>query len=148
MKRVWHPYHLWEDWINGMWTPLHGQDKKSMLEKAIVFTGNHIEYGRWMKKVIVQWPIACEHNLTSMQTNKLAWIGHAATSLAIKCPEMITREAWGMLTQQQRDLADHQAMITLDLWTKNYERKDSFLGNEMAIAGIPQWDSGRGLSVS
>lgn len=136
MKRVWHPYWLWEDWLNGMWTPLSGKDRQSMIQRAIDFTGDHREYGRWMRRVIFEWPISCEHNLTSNQTNKLAWIGHAATSLAIKCPEMITREAWGMLTQHQRDLANHQASIALDMWTKAYERKDTFLGEEMGVPGL------------
>lgn len=116
-----------------------------MFERAIQFTGDHVLYGSWMRRVIQEWPVACEHNLTSQQTNKLAWIGHAATSLAIKCPEMVTREAWGMLTQLQRDLANHQASIALQLWTKAYERKDTFLGEEMGITGLSIGDTGRSL---
>ena len=110
-----------------MWFPIHGEKKKQMLEAAIVFTGNAKLYGEHMRKVILAWPIASEHNLTNASMNRLAWIGHAATFLAIQCPEMITREAWGHLSQEQRDLANDQAQQALNAWSEFYASKDSCL---------------------
>ena len=132
MRRVWHPYWLWEDWKAGMWNKLPASERTAMLQRAIEFTGDHELYGQWMLRVVREWPIACEHNLTDHSLNKLAWIGHAATCLAIKCPEDITRSAWGALTDEQQRLANKQAEHALAKWMESYERQDSQLCIELA----------------
>ena len=136
MVRVWHPYWLWEDWKAGMWRKVSADERKSMLKKAIEFTGNHELYGQYMLRAVREWPIACEHNLTEEAMNRLAWIGHAATCIAIDCPEDITRQAWGYLTQQQRDDANRQAEIALNEWMRTYERQDSQLCLELGATGL------------
>ena len=108
MKRIYHTHDKWEDL--GMW-----MRKPFPVERAIEFTGNAELYGSWMWKVICEWPIACEHNLTGTG-NRRAWLGHAACFMAIGCPESVTRKAWGMLTSQQRIDADQQAQDCIDVW--------------------------------
>lgn len=73
MKRVWHHYLNWEDFQNGMWRTVSGQEKADYLAKAIEFTGNAELYGSWMLKVIEAWPTACEHHLTDTGSNRKAW---------------------------------------------------------------------------
>jgi hypothetical protein len=103
-----------------MWRKVRKSEEDSYLAKAIEFTGDHALYGRWMRKVIPAWPIACEHNLTDLSQNRRAWIGHAATQLAIDCPEYVTRMAWGHLTEQQRRDANRQADLAIELWESQY----------------------------
>lgn len=133
MKRVYHPYWLWEDWKAGMWRKCNAVERKELLEKAIEFTGDHEMYGDQMMVIVKSWPIACEHNLTDSSLNKLAWIGHAATAYAINCPEDITRMAWGCLSEQQRNLANAKAQDALNFWTMNYEKQNSQLCLELEI---------------
>ena len=116
MKRIWHHYLEWEDYQHGMWRDAGKSERPDLLKKAIEFTGDHKLYGSYMLKVIIEWPYSCEHNLTSKSTNRGAWVGHAAACLALSIPEDITREAWWMLTQEQRDLADAQADNAISLW--------------------------------
>ncbi len=116
-----------------MWRTIHGQEKKDMIGRAVEFTGDAVLYGSFMRRIIVEWPLACEHNLTERSMNRLAWIGHAASCLAIQCPESITREAWGMLTDRQRVEADNQADAALQCWIKTHEGKDSRLDQAMGI---------------
>ena len=92
------------------------RDRKSWLQKAIDFTGNATLYGEWMRRVTDEWRYSCEHNLTKVDTNRKAWIGHAAVALAMQCPEDIVREAWGYLTQEQQDLANMQAQQAIEHW--------------------------------
>lgn len=92
------------------------KDRKSWLQKAIEFTGNPELYGSWMLQVADQWKYSCEHNLTKMDTNRKAWIGHAAVALAIQCPEDIVREAWGYLSQDQQDRANMKAQEAIEYW--------------------------------
>jgi len=70
--------------------------------------------------VVKEWPNACEQNLTNTNINRRAWVGHAACCLAFGCPEYITREAWGFLSDKQRDDANKQADYAIMIWEENY----------------------------
>lgn len=125
MKQIYHHYSKWEDYNAGMWRKCSKLDEGKYLDDAIRFTGNAELYGEWMLKVIDQWPVACEHNLSDVDQNRKAWIGHAATCLAIGCPESITRMAWGYLSKEQQDSANAVADIAIRKW----ERGNGFGGN-------------------
>lgn len=120
MRRIHHPYHEWEDYKNGMWNKELPDNEKKLLKEAIAFTGDKDLYGSWMLRVIKEWPVSCEHNLTNTSINRRAWVGHAACSLAFKCPEYITREAWGFLTDVQREEANKQADYAIMKWEEMY----------------------------
>ena len=103
-----------------MWGTI--KDHNQWLQKAIEFTGDHKLYGYWMLKVADEWKFSCEHNLTKLNTNRKAWIGHAAVAMAIQCPENIVREAWGYLSEEQQLLANEQAQKAIEYWEKNYAK--------------------------
>ena len=119
---IWHPYTSWEEMQFNMWGSV--KERSSWLQKAIEFTGDHELYGSWMKKVVNEWPYSCQQNLTKIDTNRKAWIGHAAVALAIQCPEDIVRQAWGYLTDEQQKLANQQAQKAIELW----EVRNDFYG--------------------
>lgn len=123
MKRIYHNYLKWEEHHAGMWQHLPKEQSERLLQEAIIFTGDHKLYGSWMMKVIKEWPISCEQNLTDRSMNRQAWIGHAACCLAIGCPEHITRAAWHYLTQEQQDLANNQASFAISAWEKAHGKK-------------------------
>lgn len=144
MDRVFHPYTDWEEFHAGMWRSVFGKDRSKFLKKAVKFTGDHNLYGSYMLQVLKKWPISCEHNLSDVRQNRKAWIGHAACCLAFKCPEDITREAWGLLTEKQRDLANGMAEEAIEKWEN--ENKDFKIFVQMAIPGLSAWDTRRSLS--
>lgn len=116
LKRIWHRYEKWEDLE--MWRKV--TDEAEHLQRAIEFTGNAELYGSYMRRVINEWPISCEHNLTNPGMNQKAWLGHAAVQMAIQCPEYITRQAWKYLTQEQQGQANHQAVMAIVAWREHY----------------------------
>lgn len=118
--RVYHPYTEWEEIRFNMWGSSISPEKH--LKLAIKLTGDHKKYGRFMLKVIEKWPKSCENALTDSALNKKAWIGHAACALAIKCPEHITRKAWGELTNEQRILANREAERAIRIWGERYAK--------------------------
>jgi hypothetical protein len=118
MEQIYHPYWQWEDYKAGMWRKVAPEERMVMLKRAIEFTGDHVRYGMYMQRVSKEWPTACEHNLTEVNQNRKAWIGHAACCMAINCPEDITREAWGYLTKTQQNQANKQAETAILLWEK------------------------------
>jgi hypothetical protein len=146
MRRVYHPYWIWED--IGMWRRVWGKERETFLGLAIDFTGDAERYGAAMLRVIDEFPIASEHNLTELAQNRQAWIGHAACYLALELPEDIVREAWGQLTQEQRDAANAVADIAIAKWEEQYEAKNQYLYQQMALPGIPGRFAGRGSGAA
>lgn len=120
MNKIYHPYDSWEEYKAGMWRHIFGDEREKMLNKAVLFTGNAELYGKWMMKVIKEWPISCEQNLSDRNMNRQAWIGHAACCLCIGCPEDITREAWHHLSQQQQDEANKKADEAIAEWERRF----------------------------
>lgn len=145
IEKVWHPYWDWEDYGAGMWRSVGSARERSWhLARAIEFTGNAKLYGSFMMRVIREWPIACEHHLTDGSINRRAWIGHAATCLAIQCPEDITRSAWGHLNQKQQDDANAEADDAIRTWESTYiEGKTVRICLKVATTRIPRRDSRR-----
>jgi hypothetical protein len=131
-KKVYHHYLKWEEINFNMWGTV--ENKKKYLKKAIDFTGNHKKYGKFMMRVVNEWKFSCENALTDASLNQRAWVGHAACALAFGCPEDITREAWGHLTNEQRILANKEADRAIECWKINYAESKGLLrnlGNEM-----------------
>jgi hypothetical protein len=121
MKRVYHRFETWEDL--GMWYSLPKPQEDVLLLEAVEFTGNAELYGGYMIRVVNEWPIACENNLTA-PGNKQAWLGHAACWMAIGCPEHVTRKAWGLLTDIQRIEANKKADHAIGIWEASYAEKN------------------------
>lgn len=123
MQRVWVPIDQWEEIRFNMWGEVSNRHR--FLEKAIIFTGNHRLYGKYMLRVTYEWPRSCLNALTDLSLNRKAWIGHAATALALRCPEDITRQAWGVLSDGQRLLANEQASRAIQSWEMRYQQSDA-----------------------
>lgn len=131
-ERVYHHYLKWEENQFNMWGTV--KNKAEYLKMAIAFTADHKLYGLFMQRVAEEWPISCENALTDYSLNQKAWIGHAAVAMALKCPENITREAWGYLTDEQRLLANNEAEKAICSWRVNYAKSKGLLpdvGSEM-----------------
>lgn len=122
LDRVYHPANLWEELNFNMWGEV--DDRKDYLNKAIDFTGDHKLYGSYMMRVVNEWRFSCENALTDRFLNKKAWIGHAACALGLGCPEDIVRKAWGYLTDEQRLLANRQALTAIRCWEDDYKARN------------------------
>ena len=121
LNRVYHPVSKWEEIIANMWGFV--PDRKEMLKMAITFTGDSDLYGSYMDKVVREWPFSCENALTDYSLNRKAWVGHAACAMAIRCPEDITREAWGLLGYEQQVRANRRAAIAIRDWEEGYRTR-------------------------
>ena len=118
IKRIYHPWHKWEEVEANMWGSV--SNRPAFLKKAIEFTGDHKLYGRWMLKVVEKWKYSCEHNLSNTQSNRRAWIGHAAVAMALGCPEDIVRGAWSHLTEDQQIKANAAADRAIAAWEEKF----------------------------
>ena len=138
LKRVYRPFQDWEEVGFNMWG--NAKDRAQDIDKAISFTGDHNLYGKFMLRVVRDWPVSCENALTDYTINRKAWIGHAAVALALGIPEDITREAWGKLTYEQQELANRQAEHAISTW-ETYYRKGKNIHSEMGGQVLLKWDT-------
>jgi len=120
-SRVYRRYQEWEEIKFNMWGTV--KDRNKFLDLAVVFTGNHKRYGRYMNRVVQEWTVSCENALTDLSINRKAWLGHAACALALKCPEDIVREAWKILSDEQRLLANEEARKAIEKWEVTYRKR-------------------------
>lgn len=118
MKRIFHPVDTWEEMEANMWGEV--VNRKSALDRAIKFTGDHRLYGRWMLRVVKEWKFSCENSLTDLNLNRRAWVGHAAVAMALGIPEDITRLAWAKLSDEQQLLANREAERAIALWEQSH----------------------------
>lgn len=131
IKRLYEPYWKWEDFNNGMWNKIEKKDEPDMLYKAIQFTSNYIMYGEAMGEVIKAWPITMRNSLTNLSINRRAFLGHCACSFKFNCPEYITRQAWHIITEQQRIDADKIAESHIKKYEREINKIHSRLGEKL-----------------
>jgi hypothetical protein len=140
MLRSYYHFEVWEDYMNGMYETLTGKERNIMLNKAITLASDSKLFGEWMLKVVNDWPLCCAQNLTDQHTNQRAWIGQAAICMALKCPEDLTRIAWGCISKQQQEEANAQADIAIEEWN---EKQNNGLHSKVGKAGLSKRHSRR-----
>lgn len=137
-RQVWHPWYEWEEVAHNMWGTV--PDRDAMLERAVRFTGDHALYGSFMRRVVVEWPISCENAFTDPHLGHRSWVGHAACALAFGCPEDIVRKAWGILTDEQKLLANKEADGAIRAW-RDHRVEGRRVGGEVGSQVLLGWTS-------
>lgn len=82
MNRVYHHYELLEEFKAGMWKRPTGFERKKWIEAAADLMRCRDEFGLAMMQALELWPMSCEHNLTSLDSNRIAWLGQAGCCIA------------------------------------------------------------------
>lgn len=118
IDRIYHPYWNWEEVDKNMWGSVSNRQK--YLDKTIDFMADTKKFGRFMERVASEWKYSCEHNLTNYSQNRIAWMGWAACALALEVPQDIVCQAWGKITDKQRNDANKKAKEVIALWERNF----------------------------
>lgn len=119
LKRIYHPYWLWEDHKNGFYDNISGEKKKFLLQKSIEMFNNEKLTKEYMNRVILEWTYSCEHNLTNDSLNKIAYIGQSACCIYAGVPSTITMEAWSFLSEEVKKRSDKIAFEVIKNWESN-----------------------------
>lgn len=119
MKRIYHPYWLWEDYKAGFYDNVSGDQKQKLLLKVVEMFNSKTLTKENMLKVINLWVYSCEHNLTNESLNKIAYIGQGACCLYAGVPSTITMEAWSLLTDDVKERSNKIALEVINQWESN-----------------------------
>lgn len=124
MQRIFYPYEQWEDYKNGMYAE-RKEGRSERVKQAASILGTSKLCRKAMEKVVSDWPIATEYNFSNAGINRKAWLGQAACSCYAGIHEDETREAWGLMTDAQRNKANEIAHQIIMAWVKDRDTVDA-----------------------
>lgn len=114
-------YEELEEYAAGMWKRPTGAVRKTYVEEAADLMRCPDEFKEAMAQALEIWPKSCAHNLTSLDSNRIAWLGHAGCCIATGSPEECTRVGWHTLDSAEQDEANRVAAEVLAHWDENYK---------------------------
>lgn len=120
IERVFHHYEDLEEYHAGMWRIVRGKERQNNIEAAADLMRCPDEFKEAMCQALTDWPKSCEAALTSEDSNRIAWLGHAGCCIATGSPEENTRAGWHTLNQAEQDEANRVAGEVLNAWLVAY----------------------------
>ena len=127
MKRIYHNYNKWEDYKCGFFNSCSGVEKELNIKKVKELFNDESKTKEYMSMVINKWKYSCEHNLSNLSMNRVAYLGQAACCLYAKVPNLITMYAWKFLDNEVRDRSDKIAIKNILIWERNQKSKNIFM---------------------
>ena len=128
IERIFYHYTEWEDYQAGMYDEVKEGRENRVKSAAELLGGGDLITLCYMRAVVLKQPKAAAQNLSNLGMNRRAWIGQSACNLYAGCKEDETREAWGLLSTEQRRIANDLAEFVISEWEKNcYEEIMSLL---------------------
>lgn len=113
-------YEMWEDYQSGMYNP---RKDEQYIGKAIELLSNKKICREYMKRVVTEWKIATEQNLTNPESNGRAWLGQCACFLYAGCHDEETRHAWVLMTEEARTQANKIAEEVIFSWLSDFSKQ-------------------------
>lgn len=131
--RVFHTHDKWECYKAGFYaTSMEGKTRTECEEAYRAFLADTPRFTAALGRVVTLWPNSCEHYLTNVAMNRLAWLGQAAACLEMRIPS-VYRGGFFLLTPEQQQEANETAHLALNLWLVGTNRKPVSLDD--AISG-------------
>jgi len=120
LDRIYHPWDKWECHRAGMHqsTPLKGMDKEECEELYRGFLADTLLFSQILRKVTTEWLYSCEHNLTNITLNRIAWLGQASVCYHIGVPSCF-RGGFNKLSDVQQASANLTAVCSLNEWLRS-----------------------------
>lgn len=137
-NRIFHTFDKWECYKAGFYdTKVDGMSKEEAEKEYARFLSNDYEFRIALNGVITEWKNSCEHYLTNVAMNRIAWLGQASACYSLHIPSKY-RSGFSLLKESQQNRANEIALEFLNLWlVKNNMQKVSM---EEATSGSRQSD--------
>jgi ParB-like chromosome segregation protein Spo0J len=115
-SRIFHTHDKWECYRAGFYaSSLEGVTKTQAEEAYRDFLGDSALFADALEGVIGTWTHSCEHYLTNIAMNRIAWLGQAAACYALGLPAVF-RSGFYLLTEAQQTTANELALVYLNRW--------------------------------
>ena len=122
MKRIYHPWWLWECYPAGLYGDgPQVMSKEEGEELYAEFLGDLKRFEKGLLLVINKWKYSCEHNLSNDSLNRIAWLGQASVCIVHKVPN-ICRRGFSFLSDEKQREANILAWRYLNIWLVRYKQ--------------------------
>ena len=129
--RIFHTFEKWECFKAGFYnTHKEGMSQEECEAEYCRFLSNDKEFKSALKRVITEWKFSCEHYLTNVSMNRIAWLGQASLCIATGIPSTF-RGGFNLLSEEQQYKANKIAFEYLNKWLKANGRKEVELSEAM-----------------
>lgn len=121
MKRIYHPWDVWECYPAGFYESRpKGRNISEGLCKFMYaqFLRDIPRFEAAMAGVLRDWPNSCEHYLSAEQMNRVAWLGQAAMCYATGVPAVFCG-GYNQLSEDEKCAADVAAWGVLNRWLES-----------------------------
>ena len=117
MKRVYHTWDKWECYPAGFYEehPPGPLTPAEAIEAYAVFFCDLPRFRAALTRVLEEWPNSCEHYLSNVNMNRIAWLGQSAMCIATSVPACY-RGGFNRLTDEEKQAANAAALEALNLW--------------------------------
>jgi hypothetical protein len=116
MNRIYHTWDKWECYLAGFYESKHSTMDKDECEEAYrELLSNDSSFGSALNRVITDWERSCEHYLTNVKMNRIAWLGQSSICIAKGIPS-VYRGGYFLLNKDQQSAADNLALKYLNRW--------------------------------
>lgn len=116
-QRIFHTYDKWECYKSNFYGtfPPEGMTSKDCEKQYADFLADDSRFRNALDGVISEWKHSCEHYLTNVAMNRIAWLGQAALAYALKIPAKFCGGFY-LLTEEQQNIANNTAYEYLNKW--------------------------------
>ena len=118
MKRIYHTWDEWECYPAGFYENRPKDRSLTPDECKAIYRDLLADIPRFrdaLSRVLLEWPMSCEHYLSNERMNRIAWLGQASLCIAEGIPSTF-RGGYALLTQEQQLAADLAALDALNEW--------------------------------
>ena len=115
-NRIFHTHDKWECYAAGFYAnTLDGVTKQQAEEAYRDFLGDDALFADALQHVITEWTHSCEHYLTNVAMNRIAYLGQAAACYALGLPAVF-RSGFYLLPEDKQTRANEIALEYLNKW--------------------------------
>lgn len=115
-NRVFHTHDKWECAKAGFYSStVEGKTKEQCQHEYAAGLSDQVQFAEALKKVFRQWPNSCEHYLTNIAMNRLAWLGQASMCISRGIPSQFC-SGFNLLSDEQQTAANETALAALNDW--------------------------------
>lgn len=119
-NRVFHTHDKWECVKAGFYSStVEGKTKEQCQHEYAEFLSDQGQFSEALAKVFEQWPTSCEHYLTNVAMNRIAWLGQAAMCIARGIPSQFC-SGFNLLSDEQQEAANKTALSALNGWLESH----------------------------
>lgn len=117
--RRWHPIRKWECVKAGLYaeSASDGRSADASRQAYAEFLSDIPRFKKALRRVLREWPVACEQFLSNESINRIAWLGQASMCIESGVPCKY-RSGFALLTDEQQRAANEAAGEALQYWLR------------------------------